>query len=62
MAHYCCSFICGAEADCTFECVGCQFQYDCYFCTNENCERHGKTEDEFERTDDFCDESDEEDE
>lgn len=57
MAHYCCSFVCGAEADCVIECVGCPFMYDCYYCANEDCDRHGKREDEFERTDDFCAES-----
>ncbi len=62
MAHYCCSFICGAEEDCTIECAGCPFMYDCYYCVNEDCDRHGKREDEFELTDDFCDEREGEDE
>lgn len=48
MAHYCCSFVCAAEADCTFECQGCQFQYDCEFCYNRACEHFGKREDEIE--------------
>ena len=46
MSHYCCLFVCGAEADCTLECVGCQFLYDCEFCNNPSCEHHGKSEDE----------------
>ncbi|MBO7158111.1 MAG: hypothetical protein J6W31_05865 [Clostridia bacterium] len=43
--YYCYSFVCGAK-DCTFECVGCEFQYDCEFCGNQDCEHHGKSEDE----------------
>ena len=62
MAHYCCSFVCGAEADCAIECAGCPFMYDCYYCVNENCDQHGKHEDEFERSDDLCDEGADEDE
>ena len=61
MAHYCCSFVCGAEADCAIECAGCPFM-DCYYCVNENCDRHGKHEDESERSDDLCDEGADEDE
>ena len=48
MQRHCYSFVCGAEADCTFECQGCQFQYDCEYCNNEACEHHGKSEDEIE--------------
>lgn len=46
MAYYCCSFVCGAEADCACECVGCQFLYDCEFCGNTDCENCGKPEEE----------------
>ena len=51
MKYYCCSFVCGCEADCKFECVGCEFLYDCEFCNNTACEHHGKSEEELE----FCD-------
>lgn len=44
--YYCCSFVCVSEKNCTFECVGCEFQYDCEFCANQACEHHGKSEDE----------------
>lgn len=50
--HYCISFICGSDEDCAFECVGCQFLYDCEFCNNENCEHHGKSEADREDNDD----------
>ena len=45
-------------ADCKYH----AFLYDCYYCVNENCDRHGKHEDEFERSDDLCDEGADEDE
>ena len=46
MDKYCCSFVCGSENNCEFECGGCEFQYDCEFCNNVSCEHHGKSDDE----------------
>ena len=53
MRGYCNNFVCGAEADCTFECPGCQFENDCYYCNNQGCEHHGKSVDEIEWEDDY---------
>lgn len=53
--HYCISFICGSDEDCAFECVGCQFLYDCEYCSNENCEHHGKSEVDWEDYDEWAD-------
>ena len=51
--NYCISFICGSDEDCAFECLGCQFHYDCEYCSNANCEYSGKSEDD--REDDWED-------
>ena len=51
--YYCCNFVCGAEADCYFDCDGCEFQYDCEFCNNQGCEHHGKSEDEIDWEDEY---------